>query len=155
MQNEEASLIETARPQVGRFGGFSFGGMHPTGVTARRPLPRGVVFPNGAKAALLMTFDVEGNYGNGIGDLAREIDNYQRICAALIHNEIPATFNVVGKMAQEHGPDFVNWMLDAGCEVACHGYVHDMNTRYRGDKVYAGHYGPTETFNRFAMALMH
>ena len=144
MQNEEFSLVESAKPQVGQYGGFSFGGVHPVGVTAHRPLPHGTVFPNGAKAALLMTFDVEGNYGNGIGDLAREIENYQRICTALAENGVPATFNVVGKMAQEHGPDFVNWMLDADCEVAPHGYVHDMNKRYGGDRVYAGHYGPKE-----------
>jgi hypothetical protein len=47
-------------------------------------------------------------------------------------------------MAEEQGPAVVRWMLDAGCEVASHGYVHELNKRYGGDKVYAGHYGPEE-----------
>lgn len=141
MRPTERPLVEEAQHKKGRYGGFSFGGRQPEGVVVHEPLPPGVVFPNGARAALLLTFDVEGTYGNGAGDVAREIDNYRRICDRLFENAIPATFNVVGRMAEDHGPDFVEWMWDAGCEVASHGYVHDMNQRYGGVDVYAGHYG--------------
>lgn len=143
MKNER-SLVEDVKHLEGRYGGFSFGGVEPEGIVVRDPLPSGTVFPNGATTALLMTFDVEGSYGNGGVDMEREIDNYARICERLRQRRVKATFNVVGKMAEEHGPAFVEWMWDAGCEVAPHGYVHDLNKRYGGDRVYAGHYGSEE-----------
>ena len=148
--NRERSLVETMKHAEGQFGGFSFGGDQPEGVVVHHPLPTGTVFPNGAKAALLLTFDVEGDYGNGLGDVDVEIANYERICKRLTAKRIPATFNVVGKMAEDHGSQFVEWMLDAGCEIAPHGYIHDMNTRYGGDKVYAGHYGYEENRRQVA-----
>lgn len=144
MRPTERPLVEEAQHKKGRYGGFSFGGRQPEGVVVHEPLPPSVVFPNGARAALLLTFDVEGTYGNGVGDMRREIANYARICERLSKNAIPATFNVVGRMAEELGPGFVEDMWDAGCEVASHGYVHDMNKRYGGDAVYAGHYGIEE-----------
>ena len=144
MDTEQRSLIEDVKHKQGRYGGFCFGGQQPDGVVARNPLPAGTVYPNGARAALLLTYDVEGTYGNGEGDMQREIDNYARICERLVANGIPATFNVVGKMAEEHGPAFVEQMWEAGCEVAPHGYVHEMNSRYGGEDVYAGHYGPEQ-----------
>ena len=142
--DKERSLVEDVKHAEGKYGGFAFGGSYPDGVTVVNPLKPGVVFPNGATAALLLTFDVEGNYGNGIGYFPTELANYQRITARLSQNNIPATFNVVGKMAEEHGPRFVQWMIDSDSEVAPHGYYHDLNKRYGGDKVYAGHYGPEE-----------
>lgn len=141
---KERSLIENVKHAQGRYGGFCFGGAMPDGATAADPLQPGTVFPNGARAALLLTFDVEGTYGNGAGDMEREIANYYRICERLVRHGIPATFNVVGQMAEEQGPEFIEAMWDAGCEVAPHGYVHDMDKRYGGDAVYAGHYGPEE-----------
>jgi peptidoglycan/xylan/chitin deacetylase (PgdA/CDA1 family) len=137
-------LIEPIGHAAGEYGGFSFGGQQPEGVSVHRPLPGGTLFPEGARAALLLTFDVEGNYGNGIGDVDREIARYAEICGRLREREIPATFNVVGKLVEEHGGECIEHMVDAGCEVACHGYVHDMNDRYGGERVYAGHYGPVE-----------
>lgn len=148
MDSEQRSLVEGVKHKRGRYGGFCFGGQCPDGVVARDPLPRGTVFPNGAAAALLLTFDVEGTYGNGGGDMARELDNYARICDRLHVNGIPATFNVVGRMAEDHGPGFVERMWDAGCEVASHGYVHDLNRRHGGTDVYAGHYGPEENLRQ-------
>ncbi len=96
----------------------------------------------------MLTFDVEGDYGNGIGDVELEISNYSRICARLADKQIPATFNVLGQMAQEKGPGFVQRMIDAGCEVSTHGYVHDLNKRHAGEKVYAGHYGLAENLQQ-------
>jgi len=144
MDTTQRSLVENVKHKQGRYGGFSFGAQKPDGVTVRNPLPAGTVYPNGAKAALLLTFDVEGTYGNGVGDMQREIDNYARICERLVHHGIPATFNVLGKMAEEQGPAFVEWMWDAGCEVASHGYIHELHERYGGSDVYAGHYGPEQ-----------
>lgn len=148
MKKKERSLVEEIKHAAGEYGGFCFGGQQADGVTVHKPLPAGTIFPNGATAAVLLTFDVEGNYSNSIGDQAVEIANYERICGQLRKNGVQATFNVVGKMAEEHGPRFVEWMLEAGCEVAGHGYVHDMNRRYPGDKLYAGHYGPTENLEQ-------
>ena len=148
MNPQEQSLVGNVKHAEGKYGGFSFGGQEPEGVTVCNPLPAGTVFPNGARAAILLTFDVEGNYGNGVGDVEREVANYQRICNRLSENQISATFNVVGRMAEDYGPEFVEWMVDSGCEVASHGYVHDMNKRYGGNRVYAGHYGPRENLEQ-------
>jgi peptidoglycan/xylan/chitin deacetylase (PgdA/CDA1 family) len=87
---------------------------------------------------------VEGNYGNGTGNEDLEVANSYLICARLEANGIPATFNIVGKMIEDRGPDFVQHMLDSRSEIAPHGYVHDLNERHGGDRVYAGHYGPLE-----------
>ncbi len=144
---ERSLLTDASADHVGRYGGFSFGGEHPRGVTAVAPMQRGVRFPNGARAAVLLTFDVEGNYGNGVGDERAEIENYKEICRSLIANGVPATFNVVGQMVQDYGGEFIRWMLEAG-EVAPHGYVHDMNKRYGGHRIYAGQYGPRENLEQ-------
>ena len=79
MKNEERTLLENIKHTSGIYGGFSFGGQQPDGVQVYHPLKKGIIFPNGAKAALLLTFDVEGNYGNGIGNIDLEIANYDRI----------------------------------------------------------------------------
>jgi len=144
MKNEKHSLVENIKHAAGKYGGFSFGGCQPDGVKVHNPLRKGIKFPNGAKSALLLTFDVEGNYGNGTGSEDLEIANYDRICRRLEDNGIPATFNIVGKMIEDRGPDFVQTMLHSGSEIAPHGYVHDLNKRHGGDKIYAGHYGPVE-----------
>ncbi|MEN8230532.1 MAG: polysaccharide deacetylase family protein [Bacteroidota bacterium] len=144
MKQKERSLVEHTKHAEGNYGGFSFGGCQPDGVKVHKPLRKGIEFPNGATSALLLTFDVEGNYGNGTGNEELEIANYDRICGRLETNEIPATFNIVGKMIEERGPGFVQRMLDSGSEIAPHGYVHELNKRHGGEKVYAGHYGAVE-----------
>ena len=144
MKSKERSLVENTKHASGKYGGFSFGGQQPDGVQVHRPLKKGITFPNGAKSALLLTFDVEGNYGNGLGDVDLEISYYDKICTRLEANSIPATFNIVGKMIEDHGSGFAQRMLNGGSEIAPHGYVHDLNKQYGGDKVYAGHYGPNE-----------
>jgi peptidoglycan/xylan/chitin deacetylase (PgdA/CDA1 family) len=144
MKKNERSLVEDTKHAAGRWGGFSFGGQEPEGVTVHNPLPQGISFPNGRVAAILLTFDVEGNYGNGAGDETREIENYKRICSRLRRSGIQATFNVVAQMAEEQGSGFIQWMVEAGCEVASHGYVHEMYKQYGGNMVYAGHFGPEE-----------
>ena len=132
MKNEERSLVGDLKHASGKYGGFSFGGCQPDGVQVFHPLRKGIEFPNGARSALLLTFDVEGNYGNGTGSEDLEIANYDRICAQLENNGIPATFNIVGKMIEDRGPDFVYRMLRSGSEIAPHGYVHDLNKRHGG-----------------------
>jgi peptidoglycan/xylan/chitin deacetylase (PgdA/CDA1 family) len=137
----QKSLLEPTQYHLGQFGGFSFGGQSPNGVTVRAPLPAGTIFLNGAKTAILLTFDVEGTYGNGQGDMPLEVANYKRICEKLRAAAVPATFNVLGQMADEQGPEFVQWMFEANCEVATHGYWHELDKVFEKDKVYAGHYG--------------
>jgi peptidoglycan/xylan/chitin deacetylase (PgdA/CDA1 family) len=138
MKDKERSLVGNIKHAAGKYGGFSFGGCQPDGVKVHNPLRKGIEFPNGAKSALLLTFDVEGNYGNGTGSQDLEIANYDRICTRLEDKGIPATF------IEDQGPNFVQRMLEGGSEIAPHGYVHDLNKRHGGDKVYAGHYGPVE-----------
>jgi peptidoglycan/xylan/chitin deacetylase (PgdA/CDA1 family) len=144
MKNKERPLVEDAGHASGKYGGFSFGGCQPEGVQVHNPLAEGIEFPNGARSALLLTLDVEGNHGNGTGNEDLEVANYDLICTRLEANGIPATFNIVGKMIEDRGPEFVRRMLDSGSEIAPHGYVHDLNKRHGGDRVYAGHYGPVE-----------
>ena len=140
MKEQQKSLVEQAQNLLGKYGGFSFGGQQPFGVNPYKQMPTGTTFPNGAKAAILLTFDVESFYGNGTGSQEKEIANYKRITEKIQQCGVTATFNVVGKMAEEHGPEFVNWMLDAGCEVAPHGYWHDLDRVFDKDKIYAGQY---------------
>lgn len=140
----ERSLVGATKHAQGRYGGFSFGGQTPDGVVVHAPLPQGIVYPNGATAAVLLTFDVEGTYGNAIGELEAEVRNYVPLCRTLAENQVPATFNVVGQMAEEHGSEFLGEMLEAGCEIASHGYVHDLDKQYGGELVYAGHFGREE-----------
>lgn len=144
LENKERSLVEAVKHYAGKYGGFSFGGNIPDGVVVKDPLPKGVTYPNGAKAAVLLTYDCEGNYGNGSGSQAKEVENYNRICARLKENNISGSFYVVGQFAEDDGPGFVEVMLDSGSEVAPHGYAHDLNKIYGGDYVYAGHYGKKE-----------
>jgi peptidoglycan/xylan/chitin deacetylase (PgdA/CDA1 family) len=145
VKDSERSLVESIKHAAGRWGGFSFGGQEPDGVSVKNPLPRGIPFPNGARAAILLTFDVEGNYGNGAGDESLEIENYRPLCARLRKRGVVATFNVVARMAEEQRDGrFIGWMVEAGSEVASHGYVHDMQKRYGGNRAYGGHYGPRE-----------
>ncbi len=141
---QDRGLVEGPKHAQGRYGGFAFGGQSPDGVVVHAPLPRGVEFPNGATAAVLLTFDVEGTYGNAIGELEAELRNYPLICRTLRANGVLATFNVVGKMAEEHGAEFLGAVLEAGCEIASHGYVHDLDKQYGGTLVYAGHFGREE-----------
>jgi len=150
MKDKERSLIDDASIHVGKYGGFPFGGEQPRGIEKYNQLPPCTKFPNGATSAVLLTFDVEGNYGNGAGDIKAEISNYSRICDKLSCCNVPATFNIVGQMVEDYGGEFVEWMLDAGSEVAPHGYVHDMNKRYGGDKVYAGQYAYKENFEQIS-----
>jgi peptidoglycan/xylan/chitin deacetylase (PgdA/CDA1 family) len=142
--SQEHTLIESEKHAEGLYGGFSFGGQAPDGVVVHDQLPAHTEFPNRARSALLLTFDVEGNCGNGNGDVAAEMENYARICKHLKEAGIAATFNVVGQMVEENGPGFIRWMRDARCEIASHGYNHDLNKRYGGNRVYMGHYGKKE-----------
>ena len=67
MKNEKHSLVGNIKHASGKYGGFSFGGCQPDAVKVHNPMGKGIEFPNGAKSPLLLTFDVEGNYGNGTG----------------------------------------------------------------------------------------
>lgn len=123
----------------GLVGGSTFAGGPIEGFEQVRPLRPGATFPNGARAAVLFTYDVEGCYGNGIGDVQEEVANYFTITAAHARHRVKATYNVVGKMAEDYGGDFVAAMARSGAEVATHGYLHDMHGI--ADRVYHGHYG--------------
>lgn len=101
-------------------------------------------FPGGASAAVSLTFDVDAEAGwLGEGEeYARRLTilsegrygvtrGVPRILDLLRRFEIPATFFVPGYTAEVH-PALVETLLDAGHEVAHHGYLH-----LRSDKVSA------------------
>ena len=126
MSASQKDIAADLLPRNGQYGGSSFFGKNPIGLKALDPMPLPATFPNGAKAAVLMTYDVEGTYGNGQGDMAAEIANYFRMADKLESLGVKCTFNIVGSMAVEQGPDFVKRLHDAGSEVASHGHWHEM-----------------------------
>ena len=142
MSKTERDITADALPRNGQWGGSSFFGKNPLGLEAAERMALPATFPNGARAAALMTFDCEGTYGNGAGDMAVEVKNYFRMCERLEKLGLKATFNVVGLMAEEQGPDFVRRMYASGSEVASHCYWHDMFSF--GEYPYHGHYGFAE-----------
>jgi peptidoglycan-N-acetylglucosamine deacetylase len=100
------------------------------------------MFPEGNAAAVSLTFDVDAEAGwLGEGeDYARRLTilsegrygvvrGVPRILDLLGRHGIPATFFVPGYTAEQH-PGLVDTLLEAGHEVAHHGYLH-----LRSDKV--------------------
>lgn len=101
-------------------------------------------FPEGNTTAVSLTFDVDAEAGwLGEGDeYARRLTilsegrygvvrGIPRILELLGRHQIPATFFVPGYTA-EHHPGLVDTLLEAGHEIAHHGYLH-----LRSDKVSA------------------
>ena len=99
-------------------------------------------FPNGNTAAVTLTFDVDAEAGwLGEGEeYARRLTilsegrygvvrGIPRILDLLARHHIPATFFVPGYTAEQH-PGLVDTLLEAGHEIAHHGYLH-----LRSDKV--------------------
>src|SRR5436190_8755420 len=100
------------------------------------PRPR-FTWPGGAKCAVMLCFDVDGEttalsedpalarrrtlmsqceYGPRIG--------VPRLLGLLDHLEVPATFFVPAYIA-EHHPRMVEAIVDAGHEIGLHGYLHE------------------------------
>lgn len=99
-------------------------------------------WPGTARAAVSLTFDVDAEAGwLGEGDEYRRrltilsegrygvTRGLPRILDLLRRYDIPATFFVPGYTAEQH-PGVVELLLDAGHEIAHHGYLH-----LRSDKV--------------------
>jgi len=146
-------LTETASPRVGRFGGSSFFGSNPVGARAVDPLPMPRVFPNGATAAGILTFDVEGRYGNSAEDMDQEIRNYDRIGPRMAELGIKGTFNIVGQMARDRGPAFVRTLDECGCEIASHGFYHELQLGEKDPYSYHGHYGLAENLESLSRSI--
>lgn len=100
------------------------------------PADRDWAWPNDARAAVSLTFDVDAEAGwLGEGEeYARRLTilsegrygvvrGVPRILELLRRYEVPATFFVPGHTA-DHNPGLVESLLDAGHEVAHHGYLH-------------------------------
>lgn len=105
-------------------------------------MPTQSTFPDGKNTAVSLTFDVDAEAGwLGEGEeYARRLTilsegrygvvrGVPRILNLLARHSIPATFFVPGHTA-EHHPGLVDRLLEAGHEVAHHGYLH-----LRSDKV--------------------
>ena len=122
----------------GTCGGSFFSGKPVGGFSITDAMQPGTTFPNGAKAAVLFTYDVEGDYGNGSGDVRTEIKNYFTMTKVHENATVSATYNIVGKMAEDHGSDFVKAIAASGAEIASHGYRHDMQGKE--PYVYHGHF---------------
>jgi polysaccharide deacetylase family protein (PEP-CTERM system associated) len=87
---------------------------------------------------ILLTFDIEEWFQvENLKAVIRRSDwelidtsvekNSSRILEQLKYFEIPATFFVLGWVAERH-PDLIRKISDLGHEVACHGYDHDLAT---------------------------
>src|SRR4051794_26434327 len=100
------------------------------------PEPR-CIWPDGAKCAAMLCFDVDGEttalsegaalarrrtlmsqceYGPRVG--------VPRLLGLLEHLEVPATFFVPGYIA-EHHPRMIEAIVAAGHEIGLHGYLHE------------------------------
>src|SRR3954449_12378710 len=56
-----------------------------------------------------------------------------RILKLLARRDIPATFFIPGHTIETY-PDVCRQVVDAGCEVALHGYAHEFNPTLDADK---------------------
>src|SRR5829696_9000201 len=56
-----------------------------------------------------------------------------RILRLLAHRGIPSTFFIPGHTMETY-PDVCQMVVDAGCEVALHGYAHEFNPRVSLDR---------------------
>ena len=101
-----------------------------------------MTFPHGNTTALTLTFDVDAEAGwLGEGpEYAKRLTilsegrygvvrGVARILDLLARHHVPATFFVPGYTAEQH-PGLVDTLLEAGHEIAHHGYLH-----LRSDKV--------------------
>src|SRR5688572_24923501 len=90
-------------------------------------------WPGGHRAALCLTFDVDGPYGErnyqpatnayAISQTEYEPFGVDRILGILSDVDISATFCWVGQEAEDR-PDFVRRAFDAGHEIALHTWDH-------------------------------
>lgn len=123
----------------------SFDGLRPlvqsqratdTGAVRGRMMKSGFLWPNGAKVAVSLTFDVDaeaGVLGEGT-QYAKRLTSLSegrfgvtrglpRILNLLRLYGIPATFFVPGYTAETH-PDAISAIVEHGHELAHHGYLH-------------------------------
>ncbi|MCX6552578.1 MAG: polysaccharide deacetylase [Acidobacteria bacterium] len=109
-------------------------------VRAGRPL-RPSVWPGGARCAVALSFDADhetnelrdggksigrlawGQYGSRVG--------VPRILEVLRRHNVPATFFIPAVAALIH-PDEPRRVVDAGHEVAIHGWIHELNSALPG-----------------------
>lgn len=97
-------------------------------------------WPDGAKCAVMLSFDVDGDtiWKNGARDIpggeeflrANSVGNYGPNCAVrrildiLESREIPATFFVPAKVMEDH-PELFQEIHNRGFEIGHHGYHHE------------------------------
>jgi peptidoglycan/xylan/chitin deacetylase (PgdA/CDA1 family) len=86
--------------------------------------------------SILLTFDIEEwfHVENMKGSIRKDeweykkstvVQNTQRILDVLDKYQIPATFFILGWVAERH-PDLVKNIFKSGHEIACHGYSHQL-----------------------------
>lgn len=99
-----------------------------------------IVWPNGARCAVMLSFDVDGDtiWKNGARDIpggseflrANSVGNYGPNCAVrrildiLEGQGVPATFFVPAKVMEDH-PDLFKEIHKRGFEIGHHGYHHE------------------------------
>lgn len=97
------------------------------------------LWPNGARCAVMLSFDVDGRTlwssrdraeDPGIISRARSLGDYgplsamPRIAGLLEKLEVPATFFVPGYTAENY-PEAISPVVAAGHEIGLHGYLHE------------------------------
>jgi len=98
----------------------------------------GIVWPKGTRIAVMITFDYDAwllrqsrigeNTPLIFADWSRGMygpdEGFERCFRVLKEHQIPATFFVPGKIAEEY-PDHIRRLAAAGHEVGYHGYLHE------------------------------
>ena len=119
----------------------------------------GPVWPAGHRAALCLSFDVDGAYGElnyqppdntyAISQTAYDPTGTSRLLELLADFDVPATFCWVGRAAEDE-PDLVKRAVAEGHEMALHGWDHGYLNRLNDDEQRADMARSLETLVRIA-----
>lgn len=99
----------------------------------------GIRWPDGKRIAVMFTFDYDVEYlrysrnGGKMGGFADRsrgeygvVEGLDRVLAILDRYGVKSTFYVPGAVIDEY-PDSVQQIVDAGMEIACHGWFHESD----------------------------
>lgn len=89
----------------------------------------------------IMTFDIEDWYCHDVKtdkliweeQEVRIYEGVENILSALEQNSVTATFFCLGWLAEKH-PDVIRMIADAGHQVGCHSYMHELATKLTPEK---------------------
>lgn len=120
---------------------------------------RAPLWPAGHRAALCLTFDVDGHYGEAnyraaddtywISQTAYDPIGVARLLDLLADTAVPATFCWVGRAAEDR-PDLVERAVSEGHEIALHSWDHRYYNRLSDDEQRSDMLRTFETLSQIA-----